>query len=1433
MKHSILFLVIIIISSIVYSQEKDSLISEIYNETDDTKYYDEEYIDHFNLPVSIHPAPTSAGMVNSISTNIDLYTGKLNVELPLYNLKSRDIEVPIGLSYSRNGIKVDEVAGWVGLGWNLNAGGTITRVMNGLPDEFEGEVDLMHIGGDNKNDAYGYLHLKDEGVKQKVELEKFHSDFSNREKEKIIERADWMSLTRDKDVFDTKPDEFYFNFGTYSGKFVFNQEGEVLQLSRQALRITYEKSDGKIVLFTIVTPDGYKYTFGDTNYESVEESSFHLKKYNVSFLYKCTYQEVDENWLGNPKSSDMYYDVIPYVTNGINYSNYYYINNFESPTYTSTWYLKKIESPSGDIVTFSYITPKEEITYVSSIEENISMPRFTLKTNDYEEDANCKYQWYLHCKKLYCNQLDFYSGSPSIREFEGHKLNLSITKTTVKHNIRKLKEITTSAGNKAEFELKEEDREDLLNDNSLAEIIISEGNEELKFNFIYFYMKPTSFDTDGIVYNLGPAVSRKQVSLGWEYEFTDRYETDKYLKLGIMQNNEEYRANQMRLILKEVYQSSSDYIETYPPYEFKYYGSILPARLSYLRNYGGYCSYQSQPTKIPTISFTDKNDLFIREGEIISSENWDCSPGVHLNFRPYGIENMAMTGCNENAGTMHGYSLKEIVYPTGGRKTIAYSNNTTGDGTNVPGLCVIKLTDVPVQGEGIIQSYSYEGGALAGDRVMGYTLDIDMGANARVQFGSSNIAGSFLTKGNYVGYEKVEVSKELLGKTVYTFINPATIMFTDYSFANEPTPVYIIGESVSNDNVFPYPPALDNDWQRGLIRSIEILDNSGGKLKTIEYEYNLPPNNDFSEYSYGLTAARYQKIFKNNGERLGSPEFIHKAGLYKYESNFLFKTKERITDYNPASPGSLSNAIITDTDYDYDHYLLQINKITKHFDDGSKYEKIMRYPTDIHSEWKGKSDSAFKTGDVINPYFGLNYQCQNHIYQPNEIIEKINNKIISGSFSTFQVTSENNLLPYQSFSLKINKPLESPYFFSETVGTRLYWDQKYGDPDLTVTKYDEYNRITEIENEFGISSSYIWSDLNLPMIASADYAGENEIGFTSFEELDIGSAPSVHGCWRINVGTIRDDEAYTGGKSFSGAMHLNTDFVTNLSDDKVYMLSYQKKEPNSDWIHVTEEFTKSEGASIVCSSSNVRIDEVRVQPFDAKMMTYTHKPIAGPTSITDANLNTELYEYDGLYRLKTIKDQYGKFVKLIDYTYIVFDAPKISEIIGPQSVILGQTYTYEVSLASLPGVQEFHWSVQNGTILSQDFNKVSIKFDNSSSHKVSVYASSDAWNNDTETKELQITELYIPAPIIEAETNVTTSPFGNFYVFYIYLPGGVPYDYISCGFYDSNDNRIPNNEDSWIQYDYNYPRMAVYFYTATQTQIVTLKAVCLLSRSLV
>ncbi|MFV1882913.1 MAG: RHS repeat-associated core domain-containing protein [Balneola sp.] len=215
-------------------------------------------------------SPTAASLGEYGAIPVGKYTGIPSIKVPLYNVEIGDLSIPIELSYHAGGIKVDELASWVGLGWSLNSGGVITRSMRGGPDDDASGFGYLDIVGDS------------------------------------LYNADWPSPSatlRDSLIdfeIDTQPDEFFFNVGGKSGKFMFKTDGSVMQFPQSDLNIAYGNG-----IFTITDSDGTKYIFSDTE-TTTQTGSFY----------------------GNPG---------PYI---------------------SSWFLSRVESAKGEhFVEFNYSNP--------------------------------------------------------------------------------------------------------------------------------------------------------------------------------------------------------------------------------------------------------------------------------------------------------------------------------------------------------------------------------------------------------------------------------------------------------------------------------------------------------------------------------------------------------------------------------------------------------------------------------------------------------------------------------------------------------------------------------------------------------------------------------------------------------------------------------------------------------------------------------------------------------------------------------------------------------------------------------------------------------------------------------------------------------------------------------------------------------------------
>ena len=84
------------------------------------------------------------GLQNHVLSQVNLQTGSANYSIPIFDWDDGRTELASSLALvynSGNGLKANDVASNVGQGWNLMAGGFITRVQVGEPDDqpaFEG-----------------------------------------------------------------------------------------------------------------------------------------------------------------------------------------------------------------------------------------------------------------------------------------------------------------------------------------------------------------------------------------------------------------------------------------------------------------------------------------------------------------------------------------------------------------------------------------------------------------------------------------------------------------------------------------------------------------------------------------------------------------------------------------------------------------------------------------------------------------------------------------------------------------------------------------------------------------------------------------------------------------------------------------------------------------------------------------------------------------------------------------------------------------------------------------------------------------------------------------------------------------------------------------------------------------------------------------------
>jgi YD repeat-containing protein len=191
---------------------------------------------------------------------VSLNAGLVDISIPLWEVKSGSLSMPISMSFHASGRRADAKPGKLGFGWVLNAGGLITRKVKDFPDE---ETSLsQYIDKDKITDYALYGEVKN----KKIDLER---------------------------------DLFTYSGPVGTGKFVIDgddEEDEVLipipHTSSQIKKYRYVSSQGEedYFYFEIIDADGNIYIYGrgldgEPQEEMITNNNYHP---NRKYLYVPT-----------------------------------------------------------------------------------------------------------------------------------------------------------------------------------------------------------------------------------------------------------------------------------------------------------------------------------------------------------------------------------------------------------------------------------------------------------------------------------------------------------------------------------------------------------------------------------------------------------------------------------------------------------------------------------------------------------------------------------------------------------------------------------------------------------------------------------------------------------------------------------------------------------------------------------------------------------------------------------------------------------------------------------------------------------------------------------------------------------------------------------------------------------------------------------------
>lgn len=190
---------------------------------------------------SSSPSGSTSFLNANASVSPSLYTGGLELSLPIYTLKSTALQIPISITYTAsNGVRPTDPNTVVGMDWMLMAGGSIKRQVRGLPDEV----------------AYGYIGTNQEGAAVASDYNGNHLPFDN-----------LYNIGQSQPVVDGEPDVFTVSTPFFNVQFTLDQNGKpVFEGGSSGFQVVdrlYNNTPGaETTGFTIIDPQGTQYLFG-------------------------------------------------------------------------------------------------------------------------------------------------------------------------------------------------------------------------------------------------------------------------------------------------------------------------------------------------------------------------------------------------------------------------------------------------------------------------------------------------------------------------------------------------------------------------------------------------------------------------------------------------------------------------------------------------------------------------------------------------------------------------------------------------------------------------------------------------------------------------------------------------------------------------------------------------------------------------------------------------------------------------------------------------------------------------------------------------------------------------------------------------------------------------------------------------------------------
>lgn len=1139
---------------------------------------------------------------------IDHFTGRPNVSIPIYKISTRELSLPISINYSSSGVVVNKKPELLGIGWTLSASGSVNRATIGLPDE----------------DPNGYLTTGPRYILDNGRLQ----DFSI-----------YNCYSASNGLLDLQPDQFQYNVSNgLSGTFFLNpandEEVTILQVPRSDNKIF--KNDGSLsgtIQWLIKDINGNNYYFGTFDNQTVIETT---QSEEQSIWQKSTWHLMA---IVSANESDTIR--FHYEEGGIEELEYY------DEVYTKV--LNQNVCPTG-----GSFCPAEE-GFTSNL-RLVSHQTFLLKR--------------IETELMFIDFNTILRGS--IKSLDNIKVYLK-SKPSTPLNEFKFSYLEYGALNNNNFRF------------FLSDLVKSTPSSEENEKFVFLYIQPeilpelnsSSIDHWGYYNGKSNAgIVQKHIILNhisinetcYEYGNANRAADTALVYTGMLKEvvfptggilKYNYESNsfcQIKDVVNTSIKENNRYdVNLTSRYGDTTYSFIIDEQQLVTFNYSIICEEMAGGEE-PQIDI-----IFVEDNSTILSFN--CGgPNGYQQFnhgdvcRLLGPGNYMVSVTGNSGEALISFSHKThtlLEHPVeqygGGCRVKNYTLTDNNDSlyakrfkyksinSNWPSSGILHNNPKYI----FFQDYHKRVGQTCIFECSFFTIS------------SGSIYDLQLSKGNYVNYngiEEITTSSNTGGSKVYQFYNP--VDEDDYSL----TPYH-----------FPYSPAINTDWKRGMPEKVIIKDSEGNIKSEMYYNYSLIN----PTYLYGIKFGQSSFTDEFNQNAMNSAYFDFT--VYRYTSADYLLHRQINSDFIGGQ------VIQTEEAYSYTPSLAhrQIANITHISNDLERLTKII-YTKDYPSA----------SGNTMAQ--ALENMNQKNIISPVEVTNWVKNngggfKLTDGQLILYRLQN-NNPVKDKLFAIDNNPNTNFTHSYINPSGSfnfdSQFWTKKIGFDNFS----DLYRLKQRTVKDKGVIQSAIYGKNDNFLITQTTNASLSESGHTSFENNELNGWSK----YDANSFVTIPEKVFTGKGSMSVSGYGPYQIFSvgqNAEKHSGYKASVWTKgkgaylhiEINGVWsshVRVKNEFEDglwhkldvelprhkiqpyfSQGENLKIKvyvgseSGTVYFDDLRFHPSDAQMTTYTHEPLIGVTSISNESNKPEFYIYDPFGRLELVKDFEGNIIKKNDYHY--------------------------------------------------------------------------------------------------------------------------------------------------------------------------------------